>query len=457
MINLALSIDSHIPFISAMIVPYSWSILLFCTGFFLVNTQHQLSMLTRRLVLSTLFACFVFYLFPARFSFNRPETIGWLGYGYDFLAITDKPYNQFPSLHVAYALLIGGSLYPIVKRTTTKILLLLICGLIIISTVFTYQHHLLDVLGGFVLAALVWQLAGRMRSHLVLKYITVAISGFLIIAITAYLLAYDSSNFWINLALIVAVYWLISFLTLAWAYQYPSISRNRLWFTKTLSGQHRFWVWLAFSPLISTYYLMWRLRFLLSKSATSSLNQIPLYWITHTKSESFKPTKLSQTYTVATARLPCSVTIEPNKPVKTLIVIDLAAEISSHYGYLEKDQLEQDQTSHTYIYFPILDLQPLSDIALTEFISLFEKIDACIEQNINNNTPTIIHFHCVMGMSRSVAIQILYLLYCGQLTVDNYKQWLDEYYPNAHVNETYLSYDLIQKISNYSSNHSTMN
>ena len=34
--TLALPIDDSVPFIAAMIVPYSWSILLFCVSFFLV-------------------------------------------------------------------------------------------------------------------------------------------------------------------------------------------------------------------------------------------------------------------------------------------------------------------------------------------------------------------------------------------------------------------------------------
>ena len=58
--NLATPFDSVIPFIPAMIVPYSWSLILFVGSFFLVHTSIQLSLLTYRLILTTVFACFIF-------------------------------------------------------------------------------------------------------------------------------------------------------------------------------------------------------------------------------------------------------------------------------------------------------------------------------------------------------------------------------------------------------------
>ena len=44
--NLAITLDSNIVFIPAMIVPYSWSLILFMASFFMVRTKPQLSVLT---------------------------------------------------------------------------------------------------------------------------------------------------------------------------------------------------------------------------------------------------------------------------------------------------------------------------------------------------------------------------------------------------------------------------
>ena len=61
--NLAISYDNNIVFIASMIIPYSWSLILFVASFFMVGTDKQLSKLTSRLIIATLLACLVFYLF----------------------------------------------------------------------------------------------------------------------------------------------------------------------------------------------------------------------------------------------------------------------------------------------------------------------------------------------------------------------------------------------------------
>ncbi|WP_114701948.1 phosphatase PAP2 family protein [Psychrobacter proteolyticus] len=141
-----------------MIVPYSWSLVLFVVSFFLVRTSTQLSLLTYRLILATVFACLIFYFYPARFSFHRLITDDWTQFGYQFLQLVDKPFNQLPSLHVSYAILLGVSLWDVAESKKRwgsmlyRLLLLGICSSIALSTVLTYQHHLLDMFGGIVLA-----------------------------------------------------------------------------------------------------------------------------------------------------------------------------------------------------------------------------------------------------------------------------------------------------------------
>jgi hypothetical protein len=146
-----------------------------------------------------------------------------------------------------------------------------------------------------------------------------------------------------------------------------------------------------------------------------------------------------------------------------IIVIDLAAEISSHVDHFEVSAKNMTSTSVHYLYLPLLDLQPLSDVLLKDYIDLFKRIDALTrsaemraitannDSHIEGSLITIINFHCVMGLSRSIGVQVLYLLYCGTLTIHNYQSWLEQHYPHAHLKDDYLPQSLVEAMANYKS------
>lgn len=492
--NLALPLDHTIPFIPAMIVPYSWSLLLFCASFFMVRTSQQLSLLTRRLILATLFATLTFYLYPARFSFIRPITSDWTQIGYQFLAVTDKPFNQFPSLHVSYALLLGVSLWRVMPASKAALqslyraALVTVCTLIILSTVFTYQHHVLDIVGGIGLAAAVLWVANRLRNGLVLKYLTVAITGFIMLAIAGFLLAMYSGIAVLNyIAIAFALYWLTSFLTVAWGYQSPNLARNQLWFNKDAQGQLTLATWLRFAPLLATYKIMAVLgQWHTQRNKKAATVPIP---ISTTKQSSNNTVVTIASARLAPATLPAQLNDwqslseatplpESATPSYRIIVIDLAVELTSHYAALPAalpiipieskrskppQQFEQLSPclrllqSH-YLYFPLLDLMPLSAIAVSDYLTLFRQIDALVEISKVPHDKSwqdggtaealiIINFQCVMGFSRSVGITVLYLVYCGKLTVGSYQAWLAQHYPRARLPEHYLPAALIVAIA----------
>jgi len=492
--NLALPLDHTIPFIPAMIVPYSWSLLLFCASFFMVRTSQQLTLLTRRLILATLYATLIFYLYPARFSFIRPITSDWTQIGYQFLAVTDKPFNQFPSLHVSYALLLGVSLWRVVPakkvalQSLYRVALVTVCTLIILSTLFTYQHHMLDIVGGVGLAGVVLWVANRLRNGLVLKYLTVAITGFIMLAIAGFFLAMYSGIAVLNyIAIAFALYWLISFLTVAWGYQNPNLARNQRWFNKDAQGQLTLATWLRFAPLLATYKIMSALgQWHTQRNKTAAA--VPISILTA------KQPSNNTVVTIASARLAtATLSVQLNHwqslsdattlseaatPSYRIIVIDLAVELTSHYAALpaasqiipiESKRSKPPQQfvqlspclrpfrSH-YLYFSLLDLMPLSDIAVSDYLSLFRKIDKLAESNKVPHDKswqdeeaiealTIINFQCVMGFSRSVGLTVLYLVYCGKLTVGSYQAWLAQYYPRARLPEPYLPAELIVAIA----------
>ena len=73
--------------------------------------------------------------------------------------------------------------------------------------------------------------------------------------------------------------------------------------------------------------------------------------------------------------------LESNWPAvcHQIIVVDLAAEISSHAHNLEIAANGIMSTTVHYLYLPLLDLQPLNDVLLQDYINLFKQIDALIQ------------------------------------------------------------------------------
>lgn len=148
-----------IPFWPVMIVPYLSIDAFFVAAPFLCRDRDDLRIYTRRVVAAILGAGVCFVSMPLRFAFERPAAGGWAGVLIDTFASVDRPFNLFPSLHIA----LGVILADVYLRRTTGVLRAL-CAvwfvLIGLSTVFTYQHHVIDVAGGVALAVLVCYFAG---------------------------------------------------------------------------------------------------------------------------------------------------------------------------------------------------------------------------------------------------------------------------------------------------------
>lgn len=145
--------EREIPLLPWSVVPY-WSLDLFFLGsFFLVADRDQLRRHGARLAAAILGAAALFLVFPLRFDWGRPEVDGLPGLLFAALSL-DQPFNQFPSLHVVLALLI----WPLVRRRTSGMvraglgIWFLLIGL---STLTTWQHHFIDLVGGLAFGLLV--------------------------------------------------------------------------------------------------------------------------------------------------------------------------------------------------------------------------------------------------------------------------------------------------------------
>lgn len=143
--------EQYIPFVPVMIIPY-WTLNLFFMGsFFLCRDRDELRVLTSRLATSIVVAGICFLLFPLRLVFPRPEVDGVLGLWFAALRSFDHPHNLAPSLHIALRTLVWPTVVP---RTTGLVNLVLRFWFLLVgmSTILVYQHQVMDIVTGWILA-----------------------------------------------------------------------------------------------------------------------------------------------------------------------------------------------------------------------------------------------------------------------------------------------------------------
>lgn len=111
--------------------------------------QIRRTVLAYLMVWITAYACFLIYPTMA----PRPDEVigeGFAVWGLRFLYSADPPYNCFPSLHVAHSFVSALTCYRVHRGV--GIAAALCASLIGVSTLFTKQHYILDVIAGIFLA-----------------------------------------------------------------------------------------------------------------------------------------------------------------------------------------------------------------------------------------------------------------------------------------------------------------
>ena len=107
------------------------------------------------LVWVTAYACF--YLYPTLAP--RPAEVegeGFAVWGLKVLYGADPSYNCFPSLHVAHSFVSALTCYRLQRKLGTAMVL---CAMLVaVSTLFTKQHYVADVVAGALLAVLAYAL-----------------------------------------------------------------------------------------------------------------------------------------------------------------------------------------------------------------------------------------------------------------------------------------------------------
>lgn len=144
--------ELSMPFIPAMILPYMSLNLMVMTPVLFTN-PGEIRRLGRATAMATVMSGAVFYLMPAPISFVRPSDVPGWNFWFDIVWGLDGVNNTLPSMHVAMAMLSLLILWRFLS-TPWKMVYLLWFALVVASVLFTWQHHIADIVGGIIVGAI---------------------------------------------------------------------------------------------------------------------------------------------------------------------------------------------------------------------------------------------------------------------------------------------------------------
>ena len=155
--ELLLPIDKNVPFFPSAIVPYLFGSLLFFglpiwAAIYVKRGEFETYVIS--ILLGTAVSYFIYIVFPT--FVTRPDVTSTDIFSKAIVILyqTDRAYNAAPSGHALYTTL--SFLYLSRWKPRFKPIWFAIAGLILLSTLLTKQHHLLDLVSGLSLGVLVY-------------------------------------------------------------------------------------------------------------------------------------------------------------------------------------------------------------------------------------------------------------------------------------------------------------
>jgi membrane-associated phospholipid phosphatase len=359
--------ERDISFIPWMIIPYMSSDIVFIVGFLACRNQNEVKTTAWRVLFLNVLSIIIYMLMPLQFVFHRPSIdSSFLAPLYQLLSF-DKPFNQCPSLHISFGLVF----WEVIRARTPRVMTWFVdiwFVLIALSTLTVYQHHVVDLIGGFVCGYLALRIfpnsptvgegVGKFRtfSRMEAFFSTIAIvffSGFVgSTGIVSYFSGYCGFVF--------------SSVAVAYRGKCFGIFNKR-------NGKFPLSKLVLFFP-----YLF------LAK----------VNWLFHQRHISQFISKIDGDFYVGSR--PTRSDFGKITLGSDAIIIDLSAEIAEAQPYLKMN----------YHHFPILDLATPSLRQLTEIITRIEEI-----KGVAQSSDLLIH--CALGLSRSVLVSAALLIRRG--------------------------------------------
>jgi protein-tyrosine phosphatase len=314
--------------------------------------------LSKRIVTALLVAGVCFLLFPLRFAFERPPLSGWLGDFFAWFCGLDRPFNLLPSLHIAFCTILG-EFYARQTRGPLRHAFVAWFVLIAFSAVLTFQHHIMDVVGGFALGA--YCLYFFPESNARVPHIGNARVG-IYYSIGAITVGSLVALFWPWGAFLLWPFISFSIMTAAYFWVGPAVFRKR-------DGRLPWTTWWALGLVLFGHEIS---RLYYRRRGRPWDRLTPRVWIGGVLSRSEAISCVREGVTA---------------------VLDLTAEFSEPSPF----------RAVTYKNIPILDLTAPTTSQLQEMVSFIKR--EC--------STGIVYVHCKIGYSRTAAVAAAYLLFTG--------------------------------------------
>jgi len=412
--------EKDIPFVSAFIIPYMSSDVVFIIAFLLAQTRIELRILALRVLFIVLFSVSIFVLFPLQFSFEKPA-IDNFSFLFRLLE-ADKPFNQLPSLHVSFAIVFWSCMQSYISNKWIKACLALWLGLVAFSTLFVFQHHFIDLPTGLLVGVLAVYLFKERRYPRILtafstpRHLKMGLY-FLLGSIVLMVFAFMVNSLSIPLLpyLIIYLFSCTLSVSLIYAFGFNDMLAN----TKGVANPLQ---WIVFLP----YFVGCKLS-----------------WAYYTRT---LPLMAKVEDGVFVGRHPKSVEYKKIRALGVSQIINLATELQLNNTPLISNQLTQHRLN-------FLDQTMQSPEALHHAVLLIERYKG---QGI--------YIHCALGLSRSILVCWAWMIFKGksddeiihhlteirprfvqskymQINVDLYRQFLlDDH--KAHWDKKHASYTL---------------
>ena len=155
--NLELPIDNMIPLIPIFVVPYLFGIIFWISTIVFVNLKQDKktsAVFNLRIILASIISVFIYIIIPT--FVTRPLITGIDVFSnlLSFVYSNDRTYNAAPSGHTFYTVICFLTLSKLLPKR--KVVWTILSILIILSTLFTGQHNVLDVLLGILFAIIIY-------------------------------------------------------------------------------------------------------------------------------------------------------------------------------------------------------------------------------------------------------------------------------------------------------------
>jgi membrane-associated phospholipid phosphatase len=151
-----LPFELSIPLIPGAVLGYLSIYAIFLLGPFVIREKSEFARLIGALAATTFVAGLGFLLVPSRAAFPPPGDVGmWTGLLRSARSVALE-YNMVPSLHVALSVCCLAA-YARRARPRTRFALWTWASAVALSTIFTHQHHIVDVVTGWILGVVAYR------------------------------------------------------------------------------------------------------------------------------------------------------------------------------------------------------------------------------------------------------------------------------------------------------------